>query len=111
MPNRYTCVTDTPARMACTLTGVCDGGTVEVPDRHAAILEEYAEHLALERGRSEHTRRAYLTDLRSLFAFLDERAPDGGLDALSLPLLRGWLAAQAAAGAARTTLARRTTAA
>ena len=81
------------------------------PDRYAAILEEYAEHLALERGRSEHTRRAYLTDLRSLFAFLDERAPGAGLDAVSLPLLRGWLAAQAAAGAARTTLARRTSAA
>ncbi|NBQ41725.1 MAG: recombinase XerC, partial [Mycobacteriaceae bacterium] len=39
------------------------------------MLEAYAEHLALERGRSEHTRRAYLTDLRGLFAFLDERAP------------------------------------
>jgi len=97
--------------MACAPTGVCDGGTVEGPDRYAAILEEYAEHLALERGRSEHTRRAYLTDLRSLFAFLDERAPGAGLDALGLPLLRGWLAAQAAGGAARTTLARRTSAA
>jgi len=82
-----------------------------VDDGYAAILEEYAEHLALERGRSDHTRRAYLTDLRSLFAFLDERAPGAGLDALSLPLLRGWLAAQAAAGAARTTLARRTSSA
>jgi len=84
---------------------------VDGPDRYAAILEEYAEHLALERGRSEHTRRAYLTDLRSLFAFLDERVPGAGLDALSVPLLRGWLAAQATAGAARTTLARRTSAA
>jgi len=82
-----------------------------VDDGYAAILEEYAEHLGLERGRSDHTRRAYLTDLRSLFAFLDERAPGAGLDALSLPLLRGWLAAQAAAGAARTTLARRTSSA
>jgi integrase/recombinase XerC len=84
---------------------------VDNSDRYAAILEEFSEHLALERGRSEHTRRAYLTDLRSLFAFLDERAPGAGLDAVSLPLLRGWLAAQAAAGAARTTLARRTSAA
>lgn len=79
-------------------------------DRYAAILEEYAEHLALERGRSEHTRRAYLTDLRMLFGFVDERAPGAGLSALSLPLLRSWLAAQASAGAARTTLARRTSA-
>ncbi|TGD86975.1 tyrosine recombinase XerC [Mycolicibacterium sp. CH28] len=77
---------------------------------YTAILDEYAEHLALERARSEHTRRAYLTDLRSLFAFLDERAPGAGLAGLSLPLLRSWLAAQAAGGAARTTLARRTSA-
>lgn len=76
----------------------------------AATLEQYAEHLILERGRSEHTRRAYLADLRSLFAFVDERVPGGGLEALSLPLLRSWLASQAAAGASRTTLARRTSA-
>jgi integrase/recombinase XerC len=43
-----------------------------------------------------------------LFEFLDERAPDAGLNSLSLPILRAWLAAQAAAGSARTTLARRT---
>lgn len=83
---------------------------MEAPDRYAVILEEYAEHLALERGRSDHTRRAYLADLRSLFAFLEQRSPGAGLDTLTLPLLRAWLAAQAAAGAARTTLARRTSA-
>lgn len=76
----------------------------------SAVLEEYAEHLALERGRSEHTRRAYLTDLRSLFGFVDQRSPGAGLEALTLPLLRAWLSAQAAAGTARTTLARRTSA-
>ncbi|WP_396894901.1 tyrosine recombinase XerC [Mycolicibacterium sp.] len=74
------------------------------------MLEEYAEYLALERGRSEHTRRAYLADLRSLFVFLEERAPVSGLGGLNLPLLRAWLAAQAGSGAARTTLARRTSA-
>lgn len=79
-------------------------------DRYTGILDEYVEYLALERGRSEHTRRAYLADLRSLFAFIDQRAPGTGLQALSLPLLRAWLAAQAAGGAARTTLARRTSA-
>ena len=78
--------------------------------RFAAILGDYAEHLALERGRSEHTQRAYLADLRSLFRFLDERAPGCGLEALSLPVLRSWLGAQAAGGVARTTLARRTSA-
>jgi integrase/recombinase XerC len=80
------------------------------PSDYTAILDDYAEHLALERARSEHTSRAYLTDLRSLFAFLDERAPGAGLTGLSLPVLRSWLAAQAAGGAARTTLARRTSA-
>ena len=80
------------------------------PGDYAAILDEYARHLELERGRSEHTRRAYLADLRSLFAFLDERAPGAGLSVVSLPLLRSWLAAQAGTGTARTTLARRTSA-
>jgi integrase/recombinase XerC len=73
-----------------------------------AILEEFDEYLALQCGRSAHTRRAYLGDLRSLFAFLGVRGI--GLDGLSLPLLRSWLATAAAAGAARTTLARRTSA-
>ncbi|MEM6109223.1 tyrosine recombinase XerC [Mycobacterium sp. 050272] len=71
-----------------------------------AILEEFDEYLNLQCGRSAHTRRAYLGDLRSLFAFLDERGV--ALDALSLPLLRTWLSSGAVAGAARTTLARRT---
>ena len=75
-----------------------------------AILEEFDEYLALERGRSEHTRRAYLGDLRSLFDFVAQRVPDAGISGLTLPILRSWLAALAAAGAARTTLARRTSA-
>ena len=73
-----------------------------------AILEEFDEYLGLQCGRSAHTRRAYLGDVRSLFDFLDGRGI--GLDGLSLPVLRTWLAAAASAGAARTTLARRTSA-
>jgi integrase/recombinase XerC len=73
-----------------------------------AILDEFDDYLALQCGRSAHTRRAYLGDLRSLLAFLDERAPGTGLQGLSLPVLRSWLAAGAGAGVARTTLARRT---
>ncbi|WP_422749724.1 tyrosine recombinase XerC [Mycobacterium sp. WMMD1722] len=75
-----------------------------------AVLEEFDAHLALERGRSAHTRRAYLADLRSLFDFAGQRVPDPGPHNLTLPLLRAWLSAQAADGAARTTLARRTSA-
>lgn len=73
-----------------------------------AILEEFDEYLALQCGRSAHTRRAYLGDLRSLFEFVAQKTPDTGMDALTLPLLRSWLAEQAATGSARTTLARRT---
>ena len=69
------------------------------------LLEEFDEYLELNRGRSAHTRRAYLSDLRSLFEFTG-----GGLNTLTLPRLRSWLAAQAGAGAARSTLARRTSA-
>ncbi len=74
------------------------------------MLEEFDEYLALERGRSEHTRRAYLGDLRSLFEFVDARTPGAGITGLTLPALRSWLATQSGAGAARTTLARRTSA-
>ncbi|BBX39247.1 tyrosine recombinase XerC [Mycobacterium simiae] len=73
-----------------------------------AILDEFDEYLNLQCGRSAHTRRAYLGDLRSLFAYLERHG--AGLDAISLPLLRSWLSSGAVAGAARTTLARRTSA-
>jgi integrase/recombinase XerC len=76
----------------------------------SAVLEEFDEYLALHRGRSEHTRRAYLGDLRSLFDFLAERTSEPALERLTLPVLRSWLSAQAASGTARTTLARRTSA-
>ena len=79
-----------------------------MPDRSVAVLDEFDEYLALQCGRSAHTRRAYLGDVRSLFAFLAGRSL--ALDGLNLPVLRSWLAAGAGAGAARTTLARRTSA-
>lgn len=75
-----------------------------------AILDEFADYLALERGRSAHTQRAYLGDLRLLFDFLAQRAPGAPVTGLTLPMLRSWLAAQATAGTARSTLARRTSA-
>ncbi len=67
------------------------------------VLAEFDEYLALQRGRSEHTRRAYRGDLSAFFDFTG-----GGMETVTLPRLRSWLAGQAAAGAARTTLARRT---
>lgn len=86
-------------------------------DRSADLLAVYADHLRLERGRSEHTVRAYLGDVRSLLSYLADADADADPAAalrfadLDLNLLRGWLSAQAAAGVARTTLARRTAAA
>ncbi|OBK12889.1 tyrosine recombinase XerC [Mycobacterium asiaticum] len=77
-----------------------------MPADSEVILEEFDDYLELQCGRSAHTRRAYLGDLRSLFDFLAERGT--ALEGLNLPVLRSWLATAAGAGAARTTLARRT---
>lgn len=75
----------------------------------AMHLDDFAEHLRLERGRSEHTVRAYLADVRSLLAHLStDRGAEVTVADLDLRVLRGWLAAQAAAGIARTTVSRRT---
>jgi integrase/recombinase XerC len=68
-------------------------------------LTMFVEHLRLERGRSEHTVRAYRADLTGLLAGLP------ALARLDLARLRGWLADAHAAGAARSTLSRRAAAA
>jgi integrase/recombinase XerC len=96
--------------LSATVDGVETGGQERSDPGIEHCLEEFDEYLALERGRSDHTRRAYLGDLRSLFDFVADRAPDAGIAGLTLPILRSWLAALAATGAARTTLARRTSA-
>jgi integrase/recombinase XerC len=69
-------------------------------------LDAFVRHLDLERGRSPHTVRAYAGDVRGLLA---HAAAAGAADVgdLDLALLRSWLAASRAGGAARATLARR----
>ncbi|UGT66218.1 tyrosine-type recombinase/integrase [Nocardia gipuzkoensis] len=79
----------------------------ELPEDLEALLMEYGRHLRLGRNRSEHTVRAYLGDARSLLEHLYTRSADSAIRELDLLLLRSWLAQQAAAGAARTTVARR----
>ncbi|GAA2476532.1 tyrosine recombinase XerC [Terrabacter carboxydivorans] len=75
-------------------------------ERHAELLHAYARHLGAERGRSVHTRRAYLGDVRHLLGFASRRGIDEIGD-LRIGDLRAWLGSQADAGAARATIARR----
>ncbi|WP_406280563.1 tyrosine recombinase XerC [Nocardia sp. NBC_00881] len=79
----------------------------QLPDDLEALVVEYGRHLRLGQNRSEHTARAYLGDARSLLGHLYTRSADSAIRELDLQLLRSWLAQQAAAGAARTTMARR----
>ncbi|CAM4027717.1 tyrosine recombinase XerC [Nocardia ninae] len=83
----------------------------ELPEDLEALLTEYGRHLRLGRNRSAHTVRAYLGDVRSLLAHLYARSADSAVRELDLLLLRSWLAQQSTAGVARTTMARRASAA
>lgn len=77
-----------------------------LPPALAAAADGFVRHLALERGRSPHTVRAYAGDV----AMLLEHAARMGVTEpaeLDLAVLRSWLARLRATGAARTTLARR----
>ncbi|MBK9475556.1 MAG: tyrosine recombinase XerC [Tetrasphaera sp.] len=69
------------------------------------LVGAFERHLRAERGRSAHTVRAYLSDVRALAEHLD--AQGSSLDEATLADLRGWLGALAASGTARATLARR----
>ena len=70
-------------------------------------LAAFERHLRSERGRSEHTTRAYLGDLRALVDHLASECGITDIGEIGLRELRGWLAAQAESGAARSTIARR----
>ncbi|ADH65685.1 MULTISPECIES: tyrosine recombinase XerC [Nocardiopsis] len=69
------------------------------------MLESFAAHLSGELGRSPHTVRGYLADLRSLLAHLEERGRS--VRDLDVDLVRGWLSRARDAGASRATVARR----
>ena len=69
------------------------------------LVGAFERHLRAERGRSAHTVRAYLSDVRALVEHLD--AQGSSLGEATLADLRGWLGALAASGTARATLARR----
>lgn len=76
----------------------------------ARTVGEYERHLTAERNLSVHSVRAYLGDIESM---LDHAQRLGLTELIELDLrtLRSWLANQQTRGRARTTLARRATAA
>ncbi len=86
-----------------------DTGSVSTRPEHErddeTVIEAFAAHLQLERGRSEHTVRAYRREACSLLAHLRdvERITWQELDVAAL---RSWLSARAETGAGPSTLAR-----
>ena len=93
------------------------GGTTEtadsqgdLPESFAVVLGDYERHLRAERNLTENSIRAYTGDLTDLF----EHAARYGLtsiEEIDLRVLRSWLAKLHSTGKARTTIARRATAA
>jgi integrase/recombinase XerC len=81
-----------------------------LPESFAVVLGDYERHLRAERNLSEHSIRAYIGDLGDL---LDHAGRYGltSIDELDLRVLRSWLAKLHSTGKARTTIARRATAA
>ncbi|OKL46483.1 hypothetical protein BSR28_08150 [Boudabousia liubingyangii] len=73
-----------------------------------AELTAFEKHLALDKGYSEHTIRAYISDLT--LCFNDLKAEHKGLktlDEIDYPMLRLWLGAQVSAGLGRASVARK----
>ena len=71
-----------------------------------AMLQRFRDHLALERGLSEHTVNAYVSDVGSLFETLRSQGVTD-LQQVSITDVRGWLGDTQRAGAAASTLRRR----
>lgn len=97
---------------ACHHGAMTAGSTREVPlpGDFADALAGFERHVRDERGRSPHTVRAYIGDVRAL---LDHLADAGRVDLAEVDLsdLRTWLARLHALGQSRATLARRAAAA
>jgi len=81
-----------------------------IPAAWSSAIDDWGRRLASARGRSPHTIRAYLGDLRQLAAFAVGRGAHRPAE-VDLELLRDWLGAQVDAGTAMSSLARRAAAA
>ncbi|MDA8370788.1 MAG: tyrosine recombinase XerC [Nocardiopsaceae bacterium] len=77
------------------------------PAERAEVLADFRRHLEI--GRSPHTVRAYLGDIRALLDYLDETGC--GIGGIGPAVLRGWLSRLHGDGASRATMARRIAAA
>jgi len=83
---------------------------VELPEEFARLLGDYERHLRSERDLTAHSVRAYVGDIGGLLEHAHRLGVDS-VDGLDLRTLRSWLAKQQTTGRARTTIARRATAA
>ena len=78
----------------------------QLPSGLSHAADGFVRYLSAERGRSEHTVRAYRGDIDALMLHAVAEGATS-LDQLDLALLRRWLGDQSAAGLSRSTLARR----
>jgi integrase/recombinase XerC len=83
-----------------------DGDAGSLPAALSSALADFCLHLSAERALSRHTVRAYQGDIQSLLEYAGRSGAERP-GSLTLDTLRGWLAEQHQAGAARATLARR----
>lgn len=81
-------------------------GVAALPVGLAGALDGFTDHLAVERGRSAHTVRAYHGDVAGLLGWC-ARVGVADLRDIDITVLRGWLGRQAGAGLSRATMARR----
>ncbi len=72
----------------------------------AVALDGFVRFLSLERDRSEHTVRAYTSDIADMLTYATTQQCSE-VAQIDLSLLRSWLGEQHAAGHARSTIARR----
>ncbi len=75
-------------------------------ENYEKLIAAFTRHLEVERNLSVHTVRAYIGDLESLIAHLEQIGVTD-ISQLELVHLRSWLANQQVKGGARTTLSRR----
>jgi integrase/recombinase XerC len=82
------------------------GEGTPLPSGLSTALAEFRRHLDAERALSRHTVRAYRGDVQSLLEYASRHGIADPAE-ITVNALRGWLAGQHQAGAARATIARR----